>query len=163
MSYYLTSLWLHSVTVGFNVLLTLHFHFQTIAQFVCVRALWDCSVLMMLSDTRAHWYTWHFHNVSRNKLSGFDHLYALSVSAVDFSHLWLILLQSLNGALRIALLWKQSSWSVPAPLRILHLDVTYQGFAYFPNDCCVKLYGPLMKPDQSLVFFPPDICEYSCA
>lgn len=49
--------------------------------------------------------TRHLHNISRDDFSGLDHLHTLSVRTVDFAHLRLILLESLDGIFSVALLW----------------------------------------------------------
>lgn len=48
--------------------------------------------------------TGNLHDVTRDNLSGLNPLHTLSVRSVDFAHLRLVLLQSLDGALSITLL-----------------------------------------------------------
>lgn len=48
--------------------------------------------------------TGHFHNISRNNISGFDPLYALPVLPIHFPHLGLVFLKSLYGVLGISFL-----------------------------------------------------------
>jgi len=48
--------------------------------------------------------TGNFHHIARNDLPGLDHLHALPVRPVNLPHLRLVLLQSLDGALCIAIL-----------------------------------------------------------
>lgn len=150
------------MTVGCKVSLTLRFCSLTIVLFWCPGALWDCSVLQML-----YWHTliitWHFHDVSGNDLSGFNPLYALSVSAVHFSHLGLVFLQSLDGTLRIALLWKQMSTSVSVPHRTLHLvDPLLQWVCILSK--WLPSRGPSVKHDRLLVFLLTGrMTTYNCA
>lgn len=63
----------------------------------------SCSAICLTSD---------FHNVSRNNVSGSDSLDALLVLSVHLAHLWLVLLQSLNGILCITLLENTATWKV---------------------------------------------------
>lgn len=48
--------------------------------------------------------TRHLHNIPRDNFSGLDHLHTLSVRTVDFAHLRLVLLESLDGIFSITLL-----------------------------------------------------------
>jgi len=48
--------------------------------------------------------TRNLHDISRHNVSSFDPLDGRAVHAVNFAHLWLVLLQSLDGALCIPLL-----------------------------------------------------------
>lgn len=51
--------------------------------------------------------TRHLHDVSGNDVPSFDSLHGLAVHAVNLSHFWFVLLQSLDGVLSIPLLQRR--------------------------------------------------------
>lgn len=58
--------------------------------------------------------TGHLHNVSGDDFSGLDHLHTLPVRTVNFAHLRLVLLKSLDGIFSVTLLWqnkKERCWN----------------------------------------------------
>lgn len=54
--------------------------------------------------------TCHFHDVSRDDVPGKDALHTLSVRADHLAHLRLILLEGLDGTLRVAFLQRQEGY-----------------------------------------------------
>lgn len=56
--------------------------------------------------------TRHLHDVSGNDVPSFDSLDGLAVHAVNLSHFWFVLLQSLDGVLSIPLLQRITGMSL---------------------------------------------------